>query len=542
MVFSSSIFLFAFFPLVLLFYYSPLNKTKWTTQVFSLAAFLFLGVMYFSPKDIPVSCLLYGAVLLFALYMIYSVFRKDPDPAAASVTETPERSSRNLVLLIFSLIFYAWGEPVYILLLLVSILLNYGMGLWVGKHAQTTPGKWLVGVTVFVNVAIFFYFKYMTFVFSELNSAFSLNLPLKEIALPIGISFYTFQALSYVVDVYRGDVKVEKNPLKVGLYIALFPQLVAGPIVRYNTVAEELTNRKESWDDFSAGVVRFSTGLAKKAILANPCGYIADMAFNAPQSEQTVLLCWMGAIAYTFQIYFDFSGYSDMAIGLGRMFGFHFLENFNFPYIAKGITDFWRRWHISLSTWFRDYVYIPLGGNRSKSVLRVLFNLFLVWMLTGVWHGANWTFLCWGLFYFVLLMIERFTGLNKNPRFFCYFYTLPCVIAAWVLFRSETISEAWFFLKTMCGLTDAALFAPYNIFMLGEYAPFLILGALFSLPILPALKARNYYLDRIKNDTCRAAAEKCLTVVSFASIMFVFLLAVSFVVKSTNNPFIYFNF
>ena len=534
MIFSTSIFLFLFFPLVLAFYYNPLNKRSAVEKIFFYTVPAFLFFYYFSFEEKPVSYLFVASVFLFLLYLL-----KD---WIGSFWKSTERSTRNTVLLIFSLIFYAWGEPLYILLLLFSIALNYCMGLWVEKHAQKTAGKWLVGITVLANVAIFFYFKYMTFVFTELNNTFALNLPLYEIALPIGISFYTFQALSYVVDIYRGDVKAEKNPLKVGLYIALFPQLIAGPIVRYNTIATELTDRKETWDDFSAGAVRFTTGLAKKMVLANPCGYIADMAFNAPQDEQTVLLCWMGAIAYTFQIYFDFSGYSDMAIGLGRMFGFHFLENFNFPYIAKGITDFWRRWHISLSTWFRDYVYIPLGGNRSSSKIRVLFNLFLVWLLTGVWHGANWTFLCWGLFYFVLLMIERFTGLNKNPRFFCYLYTLPCVIAAWVLFRAKTITEAWHYLKTMCGLTDVPLFVPYNIFVLGEYAPFLILGAIFSLPILPALQLRNFFLDRIRNEKCRSLGKNILSLAAFAAIMIVFLLAISFVIKSTNNPFIYYNF
>lgn len=534
MVFSSSIFLFAFLPLVLLCYYNPLNRCSGATKLFAFAATLMLVICYFYPGELPVSWLLYGTTGIFTLYLCKDHINR--------FWNSTERSTRNLILLIFSLLFYAWGEPKYILLLLISILLNYVMGLWVGKYPQKTFGKYLVGLTVLINVAIFFYFKYMVFTFTELNRTFSLNLPLKEVVLPIGISFYTFQALSYVVDIYRNEVEVEKNPLKVGLYIALFPQLIAGPIVRYNTIAGELTCRNESWDDFAAGTVRFTTGLAKKMVLANPCGYIADMAFNTPPEGQTVLLCWMGAIAYTLQIYFDFSGYSDMAIGLGRMFGFHFLENFNFPYIAKGITDFWRRWHISLSTWFRDYVYIPLGGNRSKSAVRGVVNLLLVWLLTGIWHGANWTFLCWGLFYFVLLMMERVTGLNKNPRFFCYLYTLPCVIAAWVFFRSASITEAWHFLKTMCGLTGAALFAPQQLFVLGEYAPFLILGVIFSLPILPALNKRNFYLDKISNRTCRAAAEKTLTVAKFASIMFVFLLAVSFVVKSTNNPFIYFNF
>lgn len=342
MVFSSSTFLFVFLPLVLLFYYCPLNRFSFATKLFVLAILFMLGIIYFSPEDIPMSWLFFVATASFILLLCKDWINR--------IFCSTERSSRNFILLIFSLSFYMWGEPKYILLLLVSILLNYVMGVWVGRYPQMRFGKLLVGATVLTNVAIFFYFKYMFFVFTELNSAFSLNLPLKKVLLPIGISFYTFQALSYVVDVYRGDVKAEKNPLKVGLYIALFPQLIAGPIVRYNSIAAELTERREAWDDFSAGVIRFSTGLAKKMVIANPCGYIADMAFNAPQNGQTVLLCWMGAVAYTFQIYFDFSGYSDMAIGLGRMFGFHFQENFNFPYIAKGITDFWRRWHISLSS------------------------------------------------------------------------------------------------------------------------------------------------------------------------------------------------
>ena len=278
-----------------------------------------------------------------------------------------ERSTRNIILLCASLIFYAWGEPVYIVLLLLSIVVNWFLGLLVVPYSNTKTGKWIVALAVLLNVSVFFVFKYMGFVFKNLEMIGVCDLPTVKFILPIGISFYTFQALSYVIDVYRGDAACSKNPLDVGLYIALFPQLIAGPIVRYNSIAKELTCRNESMKNFASGAVRFTTGLGKKMIIANPCAYVADMAFDAAPGELTTLLAWMGAIAYTFQIYFDFSGYSDMAIGLGRMFGFHFLENFNFPYIARSITDFWRRWHISLSTWFRDYVYIPLGGNRGQS-------------------------------------------------------------------------------------------------------------------------------------------------------------------------------
>ena len=533
MVFSSSVFLFAFLPLVLLLYYNPLNRLPVRMFLVSALFALYCLLMYFSPAGLPVLPL-----FLIALAGAILFFQKN---LAGTDTSGTERAIRNLVLLIASLVFYAYGEPKYIVLLLLSIVVNWGFGLWVGRHARSTAGKWLVAVDLFYNIAVFFIFKYMNFVSANLNAAFSLNLPHADIVLPIGISFYTFQALSYVIDVYRGEVPAEKNPLKVGLYIAMFPQLVAGPIVRYNTVSLELTQRRENWRDFSSGAVRFTLGLGKKMILANPCAYVADQAFNAG-GNLTAAAAWAGAIAYTFQIYFDFSGYSDMAIGLGRMFGFHFQENFNFPYIAGSITDFWRRWHISLSTWFRDYVYIPLGGSRVSSTARMVFNLFVVWLLTGIWHGANWTFLCWGLFYFVLLLLERMTGVNRKSSPLGYLYTMPCVIIAWILFRSNSIAAAGEYLGTMFHLTGKPVFKREDLFLLSEYAPFLIAAAVCSFPILPALVRRRFGLERIQNPKIRKAGRKILTFALFAFVLWVFLLAVSFVVKSTNNPFIYFNF
>lgn len=533
MVFSSSIFLFFFLPLVLILYFYPLylpasGKIRATCAL--TAGFLLF--LYFLPMLFSIWLVAGFAALLFLANEFLPIEKILPS----------ERNTRNFILLIFSIFFYAWGEPLYVFLLLLSCFVNYLFGLWVGKHTQSAYGKFIIALTVLYNISIFFIFKYMGFVFGNINHFCSTNLPMVEIALPIGISFYTFQALSYVIDVYRGTAPAEKNPFKIALYISLFPQLIAGPIVRYGDVAKELTDRKENMSDFASGTVRFTVGLAKKMILANSCAVLADAAFNAPESELTVLLAWMGAIGYTFQIYFDFSGYSDMAIGLGRMFGFHFMENFNFPYIARSITDFWRRWHISLSTWFRDYVYFPLGGSRVSSKWRLFFNLFVVWLLTGVWHGANWTFIVWGLFYFVLLMIEKTIGWDKKNYWWGWFYTMPAVIAAWVFFRTESIGSAWQFLKTMCGLGGKPLFDPGNVFLLQDYAPFLILATLFSIPILPKVLEQNFYIDRIGNEKVRFAAYRAMSVICFFALLCVFLLAVSFVVKSTNNPFIYFNF
>lgn len=339
--------------------------------------------------------------LPFVLAVYYLVLRK-------------HTVGKNIFLFIMSLLFYAYGEPKYVFLMLFMILLHYGLGLLINKYSgDKRMQKLILFLMVVIDVCILGYFKYLNFIVS----IFTGKADTFKIVLPIGISFFTFQAISYVVDVYRGKGKVQTQFLNVGLYISLFPQLIAGPIVRYETVANEIEHRKENLNDFAVGVNRFIIGLGKKVLLANQFAVVSDTVFGNVTSTGTTnsfLLLWMGAIAYTLQIFFDFAGYSDMAIGLGRMFGFHFLENFKYPYISKSISEFWRRWHISLQTWFKDYIYIPLGGSRVNSKTRLVFNIFVVWFLTGVWHGANWTFIVWGLMYFVLLILEKFFHMDEK--------------------------------------------------------------------------------------------------------------------------------
>ena len=533
MVFSSSVFLFFFLPIVLCFYFSPLNKKpkRFIASVLLLAAALFLILV---PFRIPVRILFWLTLMTGSLYFILC-------PAQESSTAA-ERNIRNLILLAASMLFYAYGEPVYVVLLAASILVNWAFGLWLGRRSNTVlQKKWIVALDLIYNIGVFFVFKYLNFTIGNLNSLLGLHIPLTRFLLPIGISFYTFQAISYVIDIYREEVPAEKDPLKVGLYIAMFPQLIAGPIVRYNTISQELTTRRETRSDFAAGVFRFTAGLGKKILLANPCAYLADTAFGSG-NDLTVLMAWAGAAAYSFQIYFDFSGYSDMAIGLGKMFGFHFMENFNFPYIANSITDFWRRWHISLSTWFRDYVYIPLGGSRVNSFARMVFNLLVVWLLTGFWHGANWTFLCWGLFYFVLLLAERITGINKKSSLWGCIYTLPMVIFGWVLFRSPDISGAWFYLKTMFGLAGSGWYSPGDLFNISEYLPYLLASLVFCLPGFKFLLEHRFFRRSLFKRVPVKILCRTLNTAVFLFILFVFLLSVSYIIKSTNNPFIYFNF
>ena len=370
------------------------------------------------------------------------------------------RQLQNIFLLFVSLFFYAWGEPKFVLVMLLSIICNWFFGILVDKAKKKEKKSMIrlvLALTVIFNLSILFVFKYLNFTANTICSIFGITSSIPKIALPIGISFFTFQAMSYVLDVYRDKGAVQKNILNVGLYISFFPQLIAGPIVRYETVAEEIKNRKETLDDFFDGFARFIVGLGKKVLLSNTFALLADRAFDgcANGDNLSVAFSWLGAIAYTLQIFFDFSGYSDMAIGLGKMFGFHFLENFNYPYISLSVAEFWRRWHISLGSWFRDYVYIPLGGNRvSKS--RNIFNLFVVWGLTGVWHGANWTFIVWGLMYFVLLTFEKLTGFEKRKSkpfmVFRWFYTMFFVIMGWVVFRSNSLTDAFVYMKSMFGL------------------------------------------------------------------------------------------
>ena len=435
------------------------------------------------------------------------------------------RTFRNAFLFVASIAFYAWGEPLYVLLMLASILVNwlFGLAIRAGKN-----GSVVVALAAVFNLSVLFVFKYLDFAITNCNNLLGLTLPLAGLELPIGISFYTFQALSYVIDVKRKPALAQKNLLHVGLYIACFPQLIAGPIVRYETVAEQIVSRRENWTDFSEGLRRFLWGLAKKVILANNLAKTADLAFDG--GVLTTGLAWLGMGAYALQIYFDFSGYSDMAIGLGRMFGFRFNENFNYPYAARSVTDFWRRWHISLSSWFRDYVYIPLGGNRVRPA-RHLFNLFVVWLLTGLWHGANWTFILWGRAYFVLLMLEKYTPLQKLPSLLGRAYTLLTVGLCWVLFRAVSLGtaveffRALFFFRAPCGLWNGET----SIALTNGFVYFL-LGGILSFPLVPWLKKRKL-------------AEK--PAVQYLIALFqllVFLLTVGFILNSTYDPFIYFNF
>ena len=362
---------------------------------------------------------------------------------------------KNIFLLAASLFFYAWGEPQNVWLMIGVILFNWFFGILVDKvRDHKVPVRILMTVMVLTNVGILGWYKYSEFVMLQVNRFLHTEFTVPDVTLPIGISFFTFQAMSYVIDVYRGHGKVQKNPLQVGLYISLFPQLIAGPIVRYETIADQIENRVENLADFNAGVTRFCIGLGKKVLIANNMALIADNAFGLiinNEFQASVGMAWLGAIAYTLQIFFDFSGYSDMAIGLGQMFGFHFEENFKYPYISATVSEFWRRWHISLQTWFRDYVYFPLGGSR-VSKPRLVLNLFVVWALTGIWHGANWTFLAWGLLYFVLLTFEKLSGLGKKNYWWGHIYTMVFVIIGWVIFRSTGMGTAMLYIKAMFGI------------------------------------------------------------------------------------------
>ena len=358
--------------------------------------------------------------------------------------------ARNYLLLVMSLLFYAWGEPKWIILMIVTTLIDYGAGLLVDQYRGQKLAKWALAGSVVITLSFLAVFKYLGFFNQNLNQIFGAELPTQIFNLPIGISFYTFQAITYVVDVYRGKAQVQRSYANLLLYVALFPQLIAGPIVRYTDIAAQLENREMTLPGFSKGITRFVTGLGKKVLLANIAGQVATSLIGGDLSKASVLGAWLGIFAYTFQIYFDFSGYSDMAIGLGHMFGFTYVENFNYPYISKSITEFWRRWHISLSTFFRDYVYIPLGGNRRHQ----LRNMFIVWALTGLWHGASWNFVLWGLYYFVFLAIEKlFLGkfLEKLPAVVGHAYALFIIVGGWVFFYFDDVSRLGQMLKLMFG-------------------------------------------------------------------------------------------
>lgn len=446
------------------------------------------------------------------------------------------RKAQNYFLTIASLFFYAWGEPKFVLVMIGSIIANWLFGLW-ADHSRRTQrprqGKLVILLTVVCNLSLLFVYKYLAFTIQSVSGLFSAGWTVPKIALPIGISFFTFQAMSYVLDVYRGQGQCQRNIMNVGLYISLFPQLIAGPIVRYETVAQEIEHRKETADDFYDGFARFVVGFGKKVLLANSLSLFADAAFGTV-STLSVASAWLGAISYAFQIFFDFSGYSDMAIGLGKMFGFHFLENFNYPYISRSITEFWRRWHISLGSWFRDYVYIPLGGSRVKKP-RLIFNLFVVWLLTGTWHGANWTFIAWGLLYFLLLTVEKLTGLDKRQsklpgNLLRWCYSMLFVLLGWVLFRADSLTHAVQYIATMFGLSGNTLADAIFLADLRGAWVYLLLAAVFSTPIAQYLHKKEW------------ASHPAAQILHSVALVIVFLLALASVAISSHNPFIYFNF
>ena len=446
------------------------------------------------------------------------------------------RGIRNAILFLFSLIFYAWGEPVYVFLMIFSTLTDYLHGILIDKYRGTGKAKAALISSVVTNLIMLGVFKYSDFVVMNLNALFGLSLPQPNLPLPIGISFYTFQTMSYAIDVYRGDAKMQKNIITFGSYVALFPQLVAGPIVRYQDVAEQLDHRRENLDQFAHGVQRFVTGLAKKILLANSIGMVWTQYSALMPERMSVLGAWIGILAYSFQIYFDFSGYSDMAIGLGKMFGFDFLENFDYPYISKSVSEFWRRWHMSLGTWFREYVYIPLGGNRGSLIIQ-LRNIAVVWVLTGIWHGASWNFVLWGIYYCILLIIEKLfllSFLKKLPAFVAHLYTCLAVILGWVIFAFDNYEAGFRYLGWMFGAGGIPLWNNDSVFTL--LSNLLILPVLFiaSTPLAKNLALR--FLAWGKDRPFLTTG-----IVNFV-LAALFLLSVAYLVDSTYNPFLYFRF
>lgn len=442
------------------------------------------------------------------------------------------KKGRNLFLLIVSLVFYAWGEPKYVFLMIFSILVNYIFGRLMDKHRENKKRlKLMLVLSVVIDIGLLSVFKYTDFIITNVNAIFGANFDLLNIALPIGISFYTFQAMSYTIDVYRNDVRVQKNLIDFGMYITMFPQLIAGPIVRYADVQDQLADRSVTTADFSEGIMRFVVGLGKKVLLANQMGAVWSDIY-ALGGDVSALMAWTGAIAYTFQIYFDFSGYSDMAIGLGRMFGFKFPENFRYPYQSVSITDFWRRWHITLSTWFKEYLYIPLGGNRC-GLARQALNLLIVWSLTGFWHGAGWNFVMWGLYYFVILFIEKLfllKALDKLPKLFRHVYALLLIVIGWVIFASDDVGVLLPYLGSMFGANGAV--GGMDVYTLFTKAVLLIICCVASTE-LP---------KRLFLSATGAMNEKAAFTIK--SVMTIALLALSMIllIGDSYNPFLYFRF
>lgn len=442
------------------------------------------------------------------------------------------KKGKNLFLLIVSLIFYAWGEPKYVFLMIFSILVNYVFGLLMDKHRENKKRlKLMLVISVIIDLGLLSVFKYTDFIITNINSVFGAGFDLLNIALPIGISFYTFQAMSYTIDVYRDDVRVQRNLIDFGMYITMFPQLIAGPIVRYSDVQDQLAERNVTTADFSEGIMRFIVGLGKKVLLANQMGAVWTQIY-ALGGDISALMAWTGAAAYTFQIYFDFSGYSDMAIGLGRMFGFKFPENFRYPYESVSITDFWRRWHITLSTWFKEYLYIPLGGNR-RGLARQALNLLIVWTLTGFWHGAGWNFVMWGLYYFAILFIEKLfllKALDKLPRLFRHAYALLLIVIGWVIFASDDVSVMLPYLGSMFGANGAL--GGMDVYTLLTRAALMVICCVAS----TELPRRLFVTAAGKMNEKAAFTVKSVLTLTLLALSVVFLIGDSY------NPFLYFRF
>ncbi|MEG1850472.1 MAG: MBOAT family O-acyltransferase [Bacilli bacterium] len=438
---------------------------------------------------------------------------------------------KNITLLIFSLFFYFWGEGIYVLLLIFSCIVNYLVALLIEKNKLNKKKKVYFIISLIFNIGLLIYFKYTNFFIENINSIFSFNISLRNIIMPLGISFFTFQILSYVIDVYKGAVKADKSFIDFTTYVTLFPQLVAGPIVRYVTIKSELKKKDISFENFAYGIKRFIIGLSKKVILANNLGLLIELL---NKGNESVLQFWIVSISFALQIYFDFSGYSDMAIGMGRMFGFKFLENFNYPYIAKSVTDFWRRWHISLSSFFRDYIYFPLGGNRCSKV-KWIRNIIIVWALTGAWHGASWNFIIWGLFFATFLLLEKtlWGKWFENKKIINHIYTLLIVLISFVIFNSSSISEIIINLKSMFFMRDIPLINEESIYYFKSYFVLLAISVVGCLPLL------NNLCIKIKSSK---KFNKIYETLEIIILIILFIIVVSYLVDSTFNPFLYFRF
>lgn len=446
------------------------------------------------------------------------------------------RRLRNTILLIVSLIFYAWGEPIYIILMLFSTVTDFVHGLLVERYRnQPKKAKLVVLSSITINLGLLVFFKYSTFLLTNINLLFHTNFYIPQMSLPIGISFYTFQTMSYTIDVFRQEAKAKKNMIDLGAYVTMFPQLIAGPIVRYQTIANQLDHRVEGEDLFAKGIWRFTIGLGKKVLLANNIGLLWNQIQLTEMSDLSILMAWLGLVAFGFQIYFDFSGYSDMAIGLGYLFGFELLENFNYPYISQSITEFWRRWHISLGSWFRDYVYIPLGGNR-KGKKRMYLNLFIVWMLTGLWHGASWNFVLWGLYFGILIIIEKaflLFWLSRAPRWMRHVYTIILLLIGWGLFAFEDFHQLINYFTVLFGLRNATWVNQETLYYLSQNIILFVLLTIASTPMIRLIGQKLF-------NSPYGSVIKAFIVPMIC--LLILIASTAYLVDSSYNPFLYFRF